>query len=88
MHETVFQVATVWMAGLLSTCVVIMVRSSSAMVRVLALDTMTIMLIAMLVLFSDSRGVPFYLDAALVLALLSFVSTIAASRYYSEGKVF
>jgi len=87
-HETVFYIATVWMVGLLSACLVIMVRSRSAMVRVLALDTVTIMLIALLALYSDSRGVPYYLDAALVLALLSFVATIAASRYHSEGKVF
>jgi multicomponent Na+:H+ antiporter subunit F len=88
MHETVFFVATVWMAVLLSVCIVILVVSRSAMVRVLALDSATIMLISLLVLFSDSRRVPYYLDAALVLALLSFMSALAAARYHSEGKIF
>ncbi len=88
MHETVFYIAAAWMAVLLSTAVVIMVQSRSAMVRVLALDTVTLLLIALLVLYSDSRGVSYYLDAALVLAMLSFVSTIAASRYHSDGKIF
>ncbi len=88
MHESVFSVATVWMAFLLVACVLVMLRSRSGLVRVLALDTMTLMLIALLVLFSDSRGVSWYLDAALVLAMLSFMSTVAAARYYAEGKSF
>jgi len=88
MHETVFSIATIWVACLLVVCVLVMLRSRSGLVRVLALDTMTLMFITMLVLFSDSRGVSWYLDVALVLALLSFISTVAAARYYAEGKIF
>ena len=47
-----------------------------------------IALIALLILYSDSRKVGYYLDAALVLALLSFLATIAAARYHSEGEIF
>lgn len=88
MHDSVFYFATVWMAGLLSVSVVVVIRERSAMARVLALDTVTILLTALLILYSDSRHVPYYLDAALVLALLSFASTIAAARYHSEGRIF
>lgn len=88
MHEDVFTVATAWVALLLVVCVAIMLRSRSGLVRVLALDTMTLMFITMLVLFSDSRRVSWYLDTALVLAMLSFISTVAATRYYAEGKIF
>jgi multisubunit Na+/H+ antiporter MnhF subunit len=88
MHQSVFYVATIWMAGLIGGCLLIMLRSRSGLVRVLALDTLTIMLIGLLVVYADSRGVPYYLDAALVLALLSFLSTVVAARYYSEGKIF
>ncbi len=88
MHEDVFAVATAWVALLLVVCVAIMLRSRSGLVRVLALDTMTLMFITMLVLFSDSRSVSWYLDTALVLAMLSFISTVAATRYYAEGKIF
>lgn len=88
MHETVFTVAAVWVSFLLVVCVVVMLRSRSGLVRVLALDAMTLTLIALLVLFSDSRGVSWYLEAALVLAMLSFMSTVAAARYYAEGKIF
>jgi hypothetical protein len=33
-------------------------------------------------------GTSYYLDAALALALLSFVSTLAAARFYAEGSPF
>ena len=88
MHSEVFAIATVWVALLLVVCVLVMLRSRSGMVRVLALDTMTLMFMSMLVLFSDSRGVSWYLDVALVLAVLSFLSTVVAARYYAEGKIF
>ncbi len=88
MHDSVFYVAAVWMACLLVVCVVQMLRSRSGLVRVLSLDAMTLTLIALLVLFADSKGVSWYFDAALVLAMLSFMSTVAAARYYAEGKIF
>jgi len=88
MHETVFYLATVWIAGLLCISIVLVVRERSALVRVLALDMVTLLLVAFLVLYSDSRQVSYYLDAALVLALLSFAATIAAARYHSEGRIF
>ncbi len=88
MHEQVFYLASFWIAGLISVGVIVVIRASSAMVRVLALDMVTLLLVAMLVLYSDSRKVPYYLDAALVLALVSVASTIAAARYHSQGKIF
>jgi len=88
MHESVFYLATVWIAGLLCISIVLVVRERSALVRVLALDMVTLLLVAFLVLYSDSRQVSYYLDAALVLALVSFAATIAAARYHSEGRIF
>ena len=43
---------------------------------------------AVLVLWSDAEGVSFYLDAALILSMLAFISTLAAARFHGEGKVF
>jgi metal-dependent amidase/aminoacylase/carboxypeptidase family protein len=45
-------------------------------------------LIALLALLSYLRHTSYYLDAALALALLSFVSTLAAARHYEEGGPF
>ena len=88
MHETVFYAATGWMAVQLTVGVAFLIRAPTAMIRILALDTVTLVLVALLVLYAASRQSAHYLDAALILALLSFASTIAAARYHSEGKVF
>ncbi len=88
MHEVVFEVAAVWMTVLLAVTVGMVIRARSAMVRILALDALTLILVALLVLYADATRTAYYLDAALALALLSFVGTLAAARYHSEGKIF
>lgn len=88
MHEIVFHAAALWMAVLLCVSLLTVVRARSSLTRVLALDMVTLLLIALLILYSDSRRVGYYLDAALVLSLLSFLATIAAARYHSEGEIF
>lgn len=88
MHEIVFYAAAVWMTGLLGVSVVFVVRARSAMVRILGLDVVTLILVAFLILFADANRSSYYLDAALALALLSFVATLAAARYHSERRLF
>ena len=88
MHDLVYTIALGWMTVLLGACVFEVVRAKSELVRVLALDTLALVLIAVLVLYATTEGVSYYLDAALVIALLSFIGTLAASRYHSEGKIF
>jgi multicomponent Na+:H+ antiporter subunit F len=88
MHETVFYFAAIWMAGLIGAGVILVIRSRSTMSRILALDMVTLLLVAFLIMYADSRRVSYYLDAALVLALLSFAGTIAASHYHSKGRIF
>jgi multisubunit Na+/H+ antiporter MnhF subunit len=87
-HVVVFYLAMVWMTGLLGIAVVLVIRARSAMRRILALDVLTLILIALLILYADASQTSYYLDAALALALLSFVATLAAVRYHSEGRVF
>lgn len=88
MHEIVFYGAMIWMTGLLCVCIGMVIRARSALVRILALDTLTLVLVALLILYSTTTESSFYLDAALMLALLSFLSTIAAARYHSERRIF
>ena len=88
MHELVFQLAVLWMTVLLAFSVALVIRARSTLARILALDMLVLILIALLVLLSISRGVPYFLDAALLLALLSVIATIAAARFEGEGKVF
>ncbi|MBW3632904.1 MAG: pH regulation protein F [Chloroflexi bacterium] len=88
MHVAVFYLAMIWMTGLLGIAVVMVIRARSAMRRILALDVLTLILIALLILYADASQTSYYLDAALALALLSFVATLAAVRYHSEGRLF
>ncbi len=88
MHDLVFYGAMIWMTGLLAVTIVLVIRASSALVRILALDTVTLVLVALLILYSTTTGSSFYLDAALMMALLSFLSSVAAARYHSEGRIF
>ena len=88
MSDVVFYIAMIWLVVLFGICVVMVARAKSGLVRVLSLDTMTLVLVALLVVYSTTTHTSFYLDAALVLALLSFISVLAVARYHGERRLF
>jgi multicomponent K+:H+ antiporter subunit F len=53
--------------------------------RILALDTMYINSIALIILFGLSSGTALYFEAALLIAMLGFVSTAAMCKYILRG---
>lgn len=53
--------------------------------RILALDTMYINSIALIILFGISSGTTLYFEAALLIAMLGFVSTAAMCKYILRG---
>ncbi|MDR9468116.1 K+/H+ antiporter subunit F [Marinospirillum sp.] len=55
--------------------------------RILALDTMYINSIALIILYGIHMGSPLYFEAALLIALLGFVSTAALSKYLLRGDI-
>lgn len=55
--------------------------------RVLALDTMYVNVVALVILLGMRFGSELLFEAALLIALLGFVSTVAMSRYLSRGDV-
>lgn len=87
MHDTVFYAAAAWMAGLMTACVLVVLRAQTVMTRILALDMVTLILVGFLILYADARRAPYYLHAALALALLSFAGTIAASHFHAKGRI-
>jgi multisubunit Na+/H+ antiporter MnhF subunit len=87
-HDIVFYIALLWLVVLFSICVIMIARAKSGLVRVLSLDTLTLVAVALLVVYSVTTETSYYLDAALVLALISFISVIAAARYHSERRLF
>jgi multicomponent Na+:H+ antiporter subunit F len=88
LHEIVFYAAFAWMTVLLVISVAAVIRLRSTAGRILALDTVTLMLVALLVLYADANRSSYYMDAALVLSLLAFAATLALARYHSERKIF
>jgi multicomponent Na+:H+ antiporter subunit F len=88
MHQVVFYAAFVWMTVLLVVSAAAVIRLRSTASRILALDMLTLILVALLVLYADATRTPYYLDAALVLSLLAFVATLVLSRYHGERRIF
>ncbi|MFT4038566.1 MAG: monovalent cation/H+ antiporter complex subunit F [Thermomicrobiales bacterium] len=87
MDLTLFAGAMIWMTWLLAAVVIFAIKAPSNAVRILALDAMTLVLVAVLVLFSASRQEEYYMDAALALALVSFVASVGASRWLAAGRI-
>jgi multicomponent Na+:H+ antiporter subunit F len=85
-HEIVFYVAFVWMTVLLVVSAAAVIRLRSTAARILALDMLTLILAALLVLYANRSS--YYMDAALILSLLAFMATLILSRYHGERKIF
>lgn len=55
--------------------------------RILALDTMVINVIALLVIYGIARGTAIYFEAAMLIAMVGFVSTVAYCRFLLRGDI-
>ena len=58
-----------------------MVRGPTLPDRVVALDLMGVLVVAIAVTSAALSGSRFYLDVAIVIALISFVGTVGYARY-------
>lgn len=87
MLETVIQVAMLMVSLALILNLWRLVRGPSLPDRILALDTMYINAIAMLVLYGLSQASMLYFEAALLIALMGFVGTVALSKYLLRGDI-
>ena len=55
--------------------------------RVVAMDNISTNLLAAVVVWSIRTRTVFYTDVALVMAIVSFLATVAAAKYVLQGKV-
>lgn len=55
--------------------------------RALALDTMYINTIGLIVLYGISSNSKLYFEAAMLIALIGFVSTVAVAKYMLRGDI-
>ena len=88
MPDVVMAIALGWAALLALAGGVLLLRASDVLQRVLALDVLVVIVIALLAILSYLRGVSYYIDAALALALLSFTATLVAARHVIRGGPF
>jgi multicomponent Na+:H+ antiporter subunit F len=61
-----------------------LIRGPSLPDRVVALDLMSMLTIGIAAMYAITRDRPVFLDVATVLALLSFVTTVAFARFMEE----
>jgi multicomponent K+:H+ antiporter subunit F len=64
-----------------------LIKGPNATDRVLALDTLYINAIALIILLSVTLGTRMYLEAALLIAVMGFVGTVAMAKYLKRGSV-
>ena len=64
-----------------------LVRGPDAPDRILALDTLYINTLALLVLFGIHLGNSIYFEAALLIAMMGFVGTVALCKYLLRGDI-
>jgi multicomponent K+:H+ antiporter subunit F len=66
-------------------CMLRLLRGPETTDRLLALDTLYINAVALAILLGLRWQTPLLFEAALLIAMLGFVSTVALARYVSRG---
>lgn len=64
-----------------------LLRGPSLPDRILALDTLYINTLALLILLGIHLGSALYFEAALLIAVMGFVGTVAACKYLLRGDI-
>jgi multicomponent Na+:H+ antiporter subunit F len=88
MSNVLFYASSIWLACLLGIVVIRLAGVGTTAQRILAIDLLTLILIGLLALTARREARPYVLDTALALALLSFIATLAACRYYENRRPF
>lgn len=87
MLNTAVTLALILVAAAMALSFWRLLRGPSAPDRILALDTLYINAIALLVLFGIRRSSTLYFEAALLIALMGFVGTVALCKYLLRGDI-
>lgn len=85
MIEFSTQFALVTMAIALLIAVVRLVKGPTLPDRVVAMDLVGVLVVGLIVVLAASTGVRATLDAAIVIALIAFVATVAYGTYVERG---
>ncbi len=80
-------IATGAVALAIVLCAWRLLRGPHATDRILAIDTLYINAVALVVLLGIRLGTPLLFEAALIIAMLGFASTVGLARYLTRGDV-
>ena len=77
--------AEVTLAAAILVSVIRLVKGPSLPDRVVAMDLIGILAVGLIVVLAAATGIHATLDAAIVIALIAFVATIAYATYVEKG---
>lgn len=87
MIEAALQVAIALLAVSTLMILVRLARGPDLVDRILALDTLYVNATALLVLYGIHLDVDRYFEAALLIAMLGFLSTVALAKFLTRGDI-
>ncbi|HIE65302.1 MAG: monovalent cation/H+ antiporter complex subunit F [Nitrospira sp.] len=79
-------IAFVVLALSLASCFYRLLVGPSLCDRVVAIDTITTIIIAMIAVYCIKEGNAIFYDAILVLSILGFVGTVSMARFLAKGR--
>ena len=82
------QAALVVLVALIIPCAYRAWIGPTAPDRLQAIDTITTLLIGIIIVLAVMRNTVMFVDVAIALAAFSFIGTVALARYISEGRAF
>lgn len=88
MNSIILDISITFMVIAILPCIYRVVKGPTTPDRVIAVDAMTTVIVVILGIYSYLQESVFFMDVALVLAVITFVGTVTISRYLDEGGVF
>jgi multicomponent Na+:H+ antiporter subunit F len=85
MLELITQIALVTLGIALLIALVRLVKGPTLPDRIVAMDLVGVLVVGLIVVLAASTQVPATLDAAIVIALIGFVGTLAYATYVERG---
>ena len=87
MLEITLNLAQVVLMLSAALCLARLIKGPSLADRLLAQDTLSIHLVAIMTMASFKVSNKIFLDAALLIALFSFISTLVAAKFIAKGQI-
>lgn len=87
MNSLILDISITFMVIAIIPCIYRVIKGPTIPDRVIAVDAMTTVIVVMLGIYSYLQESVFFMDVALVLAIISFVGTVTISRFLDEGAV-